>query len=112
MEVAKMWKMKTSTVPVAVAALGLITKGLGKYINEIPGPIDVAWDDLGGTALDKRNNLDNDDNNNNNINNSDNIYIHTKVSIFTVLEPIVRKVDSAVHRIVIFLASVERHKKQ
>ena len=44
MEVAKMWKMKTSTVPVAVGALGLglITKGLGKYINEIPGHIDVA----------------------------------------------------------------------
>ena len=36
--------MKTSTVPVAVGALGLglITKGLGKYINEIPGHIDVA----------------------------------------------------------------------
>ena len=40
-EVAKLWKMKTSTVPVAVGALGLITKGLGYYINEIPGHIDV-----------------------------------------------------------------------
>ena len=41
MEVAKMWKMETSTVPVAVGALGLITKGLSKYINQIPGHVNV-----------------------------------------------------------------------
>ena len=41
MEVAKMWKMKTITVPVAVGALGLITKGLSKYINQIPGQVNV-----------------------------------------------------------------------
>ena len=35
MELAKMWKMKTSTVAVAVGALGVITKGLSKYINQI-----------------------------------------------------------------------------
>ena len=41
MEVTKMWKMKTSTIPVAVGALGLITKGVGKYINQIPGSVNV-----------------------------------------------------------------------
>ena len=41
MEVTKMWKMKTSTIPVAVGVLGLITKGMGKYINQILGSINV-----------------------------------------------------------------------
>ena len=42
MEVTKMWKMKTSTIPVSVRALGLITKGVGKYINQIPGSVNVV----------------------------------------------------------------------
>ena len=41
MEVAEMWKMETSTVAAAVGALGLITKELSKYINQIPGHVNV-----------------------------------------------------------------------
>ena len=36
-EIAKMWKMKTKTIPVIVGALGMIKKGTQKYVNEIPG---------------------------------------------------------------------------
>ena len=34
-EVTKMWKMKTSTVPIVVGTLGLVKKGLKTYINQI-----------------------------------------------------------------------------
>ena len=33
-EIAKMWKMKTKTIPVIVGALGMIKKGTQKYFNE------------------------------------------------------------------------------
>ena len=34
-EIARMWEMKTKTIPVIVRALGMIKKGTQKYINEI-----------------------------------------------------------------------------
>ena len=36
-EVAKMWELKTTTVPVVVGALGLIKKDLERHVNKIPG---------------------------------------------------------------------------
>ena len=33
--IAKMWKMKTKTIPVIAGALGMIKKGTQKYVNEI-----------------------------------------------------------------------------
>ena len=36
-EIAKMWKMKTKTIPVIVGAIDMIKKGTQKYVNEIPG---------------------------------------------------------------------------
>ena len=41
-EIAKMWKMKTKTIPVIVGALGMIKKGTQKYVNEIPGNLSLA----------------------------------------------------------------------
>ena len=37
LEIAKMWKMKTKIIPVIVGALGIIKKGMQKYVNEIRG---------------------------------------------------------------------------
>ena len=36
-EIAKMYKMKTKTIPVVVGAIDMIKKGTQKYVNEIPG---------------------------------------------------------------------------
>ena len=41
-EIAKMWKMKTKTIPVIVGALGMIKKGTQKYVNEIPGNLSLT----------------------------------------------------------------------
>ena len=41
-EIAKMWKMKTKTIPVIVWALGMIKKGTQKYVNENPGNLSLA----------------------------------------------------------------------
>ena len=41
-EIAKMWKMKTKTIPVIVRVLGMIKKGTQKYVNEIPGNFSLA----------------------------------------------------------------------
>ena len=41
-EIAKMWKMKTKVMPVIVGALGIIKKGMQKYVNEIPGNLSLA----------------------------------------------------------------------
>ena len=41
-EIAKMWKMKTKTIPVVVGALGMIKKGTQKYVNEIPENLSLA----------------------------------------------------------------------
>ena len=41
-EIAKMWKMKTKTIPVIVGALGMIKKGIQKYVSEILGNLSLA----------------------------------------------------------------------
>ena len=41
-EIAKMWKMKTKTIPVIVWTLGMIKKGTQKYVNENPGNLSLA----------------------------------------------------------------------
>ena len=41
-EIAKMWKMETKTIPVIVGTLGMIKKGTQKYVNEIPGNLSLA----------------------------------------------------------------------
>ena len=41
-EVTKMWKMKTNTVPVVIGALGLIKKGLDMQLSKLPCRISVA----------------------------------------------------------------------
>ena len=41
-EIAKMWKMKTKTIPVIVGTLRMIKKGTKKYVNEIPRNLLVA----------------------------------------------------------------------
>ena len=41
-EIAKMWKMKTKTIPVTVGALGMIKKGTQKCVNEIPGNLSLV----------------------------------------------------------------------
>ena len=40
-ETIRMWGMKTLTIPGVFGALGLIKKGLDRYINKIPGKIDI-----------------------------------------------------------------------
>ena len=41
-EIERMWGMKATTIPVVIAALGLITKGLEKYSKQIPGNIKIS----------------------------------------------------------------------
>ena len=41
-EIAKMWKMKTKTIPAIVGALAMIKKRIQKYSNEIPGNLSLA----------------------------------------------------------------------
>ena len=36
-----MWEMNATTIPVVIGALGLIKKGLEKYIQQIPGNIKI-----------------------------------------------------------------------
>ena len=36
-KIERMWGMKATTIPVAIRALGLIKKGMDKYIQKIPG---------------------------------------------------------------------------
>ena len=40
-EIERMWGMKATAIPVVVGALGLIKKGLEKYIQQIPGNIKI-----------------------------------------------------------------------
>ena len=40
-EISKMWSMKTKVIPVVIGALGLIRKGINRYIEQIPGNIRV-----------------------------------------------------------------------
>ena len=41
-EVTKMWGLKTVTVPVVIGALGIVTKGIEKHIDKIPGEINIT----------------------------------------------------------------------
>ena len=36
-EIEKMWELKTTIVPVIIGALGMVKKGVDKYLNMIPG---------------------------------------------------------------------------
>ena len=36
-EIQRMWKLRTSTVPVIVGVLGMIKKGCQKHLDTIPG---------------------------------------------------------------------------
>ena len=36
-EVTKMWKLKTKTIPVVIGALGMIKKGTQNFIDQVPG---------------------------------------------------------------------------
>ena len=40
-EIERMWGMKATAIPVVIGALGLIKKGLEKYIQQIPGNIKI-----------------------------------------------------------------------
>ena len=40
-EVSKMWKMKTTTLPVVIGALGVIRKGMRLKVEKIPGTIHI-----------------------------------------------------------------------
>ena len=40
-EIARMWKMRTETTPVVIGALGVIKKGLEKYVDKIPGTVNI-----------------------------------------------------------------------
>ena len=40
-EVGRMWGMKATTILVVIGALGLMKKGLEKYIQQIPGNIKI-----------------------------------------------------------------------
>ena len=40
-EIEKMWGINTTTIPVILGALGLVKKGMEKYINKIPGNISI-----------------------------------------------------------------------
>ena len=41
-EIAKMWKMKTKSIPVIVGALSMIKKRTQKYVNEILGNLSLT----------------------------------------------------------------------
>ena len=40
-EIARMWKMGTETILVVIHALGVIKKGLAKYVDKIPGTVSI-----------------------------------------------------------------------
>ena len=48
-EIARMWKMGKETIPVVIGALGVIKKGLEKYVDKIPGTVSI--DELQKTTL-------------------------------------------------------------
>ena len=41
-EITKMWRLKTITVHVVIGALGVVRKGIEKYIHKIRGKINVT----------------------------------------------------------------------
>ena len=38
-EISRIWGLKAETVPVGIGALGLVKKGLGKYVDQSPRSI-------------------------------------------------------------------------
>ena len=40
-EIARMWKMETETIPVVIGAFGVIKKGLEKYVDKIPNKASI-----------------------------------------------------------------------
>ena len=40
-EIARMWKMGTEMIPIVIGALGVIKKGLEKYVDKIPGTVSI-----------------------------------------------------------------------
>ena len=40
-EISRMWSLKTEIVLLAIRALGLVKKGLGKYVAKIPGNVNI-----------------------------------------------------------------------
>ena len=41
-QIAKIWKIKTKTIPVIVGELGMIKEGTQEHVNEIPGNFSLA----------------------------------------------------------------------
>uniref|UniRef100_UPI00321971E2 hypothetical protein n=1 Tax=Escherichia coli TaxID=562 RepID=UPI00321971E2 len=41
-EIGKMWKLKTRTIPVVIGALGMVAKGADFYLSQIPGNPSMA----------------------------------------------------------------------
>ena len=41
-EIAKMWKKKTKTIPLILGAIGLVEKGTQKHVNESSGNLSLA----------------------------------------------------------------------
>jgi hypothetical protein len=48
-EIQQMWNMKCSVMPVAIGATGTVTRGLRKYLEDIPGKHSI--DSLQKTAI-------------------------------------------------------------
>ena len=40
-EITTIWGLKTETVSVVIGALGQVKKGLGKYVEKLPGNINI-----------------------------------------------------------------------
>ena len=40
-EIAKIWKMGTETIPVVLGSLGVIKNGLERYVDKIPGTVSI-----------------------------------------------------------------------
>ena len=40
-EISTIWGLKTETVSVVIGALGQVKKGLGKYVEKLPGNINI-----------------------------------------------------------------------
>ena len=40
-EMSTIWGLKTETVSVVIGALGQVKKGLGKYVEKLPGNINI-----------------------------------------------------------------------
>lgn len=48
-EINRMWKMKTKTIPIVIGTTGIVSKNITKYLDQIPG--EHRLDELQKTAL-------------------------------------------------------------